>query len=640
MSEQPPPPRSPAPRRFLAVLVALVGVVFALVASQLLRPTEEPPKEPGPGAARESEPRLPPHLKLATGRHLTVWWDGPPDLLRLRTVAGTTSNIRHTDYTGPDTCARCHPGTHADWSAHPHRWMNVPAGAGTVRGDFSPQAAISYRGGTGTFEARDGKHFMRLVRDGATRVYEVTQTIGSRFYQYYVGKQTEGPEPRTHHFYHKDHVLPFGYWLAKKEWVPVVHIGPEKADDDRPDPYHPPDRGQHYAEYAASCNYCHTTFALGDLMARRPHQVGEHAPVPLHWSVGGYLEQSRPADFKAALGAMRDSAKGAPVQSPISSWDSAHYAASFGVSCEACHLGCKEHVASDGKTPPRFFPEDPLLLVEARSAPDPGRTHDNLNWSCARCHTGGRPAFAGGMSTWNSVEYSDAAKGSCYSQLRCIDCHPPHKALGAVWTPPPEKDDAVCLKCHTKFGAPAARREHTHHAPGSSGDRCLNCHMPRINEGLNDVVRTHMIYSPTRPDMIHANHPNACNLCHTDKPIDWTLKGLKDWYGKTYDESAIAQKYPKRTEPAALGWLASGEESVRLVAADALVRAKDRAALPQLLSALDDPFLLNRQFAAKGLEEMLGARFTDTGYRFYMTSAERRKPLSDLREKYLPPKGK
>ena len=26
----------------------------------------------------------------------------------------------------------------------------------------------------------------------------------------------------------------------------------------------------------------------------------------------------------------------------------------------------------------------------------------------------------------------------------------------------------------------------------------MNCHMPRINEGLQDVVRTHMIYSPNR----------------------------------------------------------------------------------------------------------------------------------------------
>jgi predicted CXXCH cytochrome family protein len=42
-------------------------------------------------------------------------------------------------------------------------------------------------------------------------------------------------------------------------------------------------------------------------------------------------------------------------------------------------------------------------------------------------------------------------RGGCYSRLKCIDCHSPHQALGARWTPKPDKDDAVCLKCHEQF---------------------------------------------------------------------------------------------------------------------------------------------------------------------------------------------
>ncbi len=600
------------------------------------------PSAPSLSRDRGLEFLFPAHLRLASGRRLTVWWDGPPDSVRARSTGAATSNVRPASYAGPDACARCHPNNHADWSAHPHRWMNAPASPETVRGDFSPAAVISYRGGRATFGHTAGKYTMRLERDGTARAYEVTQTIGSRFYQYYVGKQTEGPEPPEHHFYRDDHVLPFGYWLTNREWVPVVHIGPEQADDERPDPYRPPEKGPYYAEYAVSCNHCHTTFAFGDLVTRRPQQVGEHAPQTLHWALRDYLKQARPEDYPKVLDAMSAGARGAPPDMPFARWDSAHYAATFGVSCEACHLGCKEHVDSDGKTPPRFFPQDPQLLVEggSKSAPtDTGRTHDNLNWACGRCHTGTRPAFAAGMSTWNSVEYADAARGACYSQLRCIDCHPPHRALGPTWTAPPDKDDATCLKCHSAFAAADARKAHTHHAPGSAGDRCLNCHMPRLNEGLNGAVRTHMIYSPTRPDMIEANHPNACNLCHTDKPIDWTLGALKGWYGKTYDEARIARKYPKRAAPVAIGWLTGDEPSVRLVAAAALTRVGDRTALPHLLDALDDPYLLNRQFAAQGLEEMLGTRLGGSGYRFYMTRDERQKPLAELRAKILGPVG-
>jgi predicted CXXCH cytochrome family protein len=235
------------------------------------------------------------------------------------------------------------------------------------------------------------------------------------------------------------------------------------------------------------------------------------------------------------------------------------------------------------------------------------------------------------MSTWNSVEFSDAARGSCYSKMRCTTCHSPHRALGPKWTRTPDQDDAVCLKCHDRYRDQERRAAHTHHTPGSTGDRCLNCHMPRINEGLQDVVRTHMIYSPTRSDMIEANHPNACNLCHTDKPIDWTLNRLKGWYGKTYDEGKLAESYKNRAQSVALGWLKSENEAVRLVAADALARTRDRRVIPHLLQALDDPFLLNRQFAASGLEQRLGVQPADAGYRFFMTRQEREKPLAALR---------
>jgi len=240
------------------------------------------------------------------------------------------------------------------------------------------------------------------------------------------------------------------------------------------------------------------------------------------------------------------------------------------------------------------------------------------------------------MATWNSVEYSDAMRGSCYSQLNCVECHNPHRAIGPRWTPSADQDDAVCLKCHKQYRPADKRVKHTHHPAGSEGARCMNCHMPRINEGVEDVVRTHMIYSPTQAAMIEANQPNACNLCHTDKPIDWTLRALKEWYGTTFNEERIASNYPEGGKPVGLGWLASKNESVRLVAVEAMTRRQDFSTLPRLLDALDDPYLVNRQFAYKGLQDMLKVRLSDFGYRFYMTSEERRKPLADVRARFAP----
>src|SRR5579884_4161545 len=52
------------------------------------------------------------------------------------------------------------------------------------------------------------------------------------------------------------------------------------------------------------------------------------------------------------------------VANPMTDWEATRYAATLGVSCEACHLGCRAHVESEGQVPPRFFPTSPHLAVE------------------------------------------------------------------------------------------------------------------------------------------------------------------------------------------------------------------------------------------------------------------------------------
>jgi predicted CXXCH cytochrome family protein len=564
---------------------------------------------------------------------LIAWWGKPPLSAQVGTLpSGPSSNIHPADYVGPEACRGCHPGNYESWSMHPHRWMNARADEASVKGDFSGRGGISYQGGRATFVREDHKYVMRLERDGVRRTYHINQTIGWKVWQRYVGKQVEGPEPPSHPFYSRDHVLPFSYWIEQKEWVPNTHVGPEVPDDDRPDAFMPPDHGIYYAEYSISCNYCHTTFPLGDQLCRFTRRIGEHAPVPMHWSMRDYLGETHPDEFPTIAAQIDKVAEGhALVRNPMGDWEASRYAVTLGISCEACHLGGRAHVESKGRVPPSFFPTSPYLRVEAERPPETGRTHANVNWACGRCHTGGRPQFAAGMSTWNSVEYADAMRGSCYSRLRCVDCHNPHQRTGARWSLTAGQDDALCLKCHSRLAPAAQRLAHTHHPPGSDGDRCMNCHMPKINEGLRDVVRTHMIYSPTRADMIEANHPNACNLCHTRQPINWTLRYLQEWYGKRYDEDKISASYPDRAVAVARGWLVSENPSVRLVAVEALIRAGDRAALPQLVDALDDPYLVNREFACKGLQDMLGLRLRDFGYRVWLSRSQRRQSLTALR---------
>ena len=615
------PQTSSPTKRNRGFMLILLGAVALIVVGLVIVGTWDYPDEAGEN----------PRVFREAGR-VKIWWDGLPAEIREASIqtGDTKSNIHVSDYVGPESCRECHKDNYESWSQHTHHWMNAFADESTVKGDFSGNASIEYLGGKATFSRKDGKYLMHLDRGDVHRVYHASQTIGSRFFQYYVGKQLTGPEAPDHAVYKLDHVMAFGYWLEYEQWIPIVHVGPEMPDESRPDPFDPPFGSRFVSEYASNCNYCHTTFPLAEMFVRNTPLLGRHAPRDMHWLLTSYLGAERPelvppsknladtttAEMEDLFYRLRD--VGAPEN-----------AVTLGISCEACHLGAKEHVQNP-KLLPKFFPSSPHLLVESDGSIDGGRTQPNVNWICGRCHAGDRPMFAGEISTWNSTEFSDASRGSCYSELRCVDCHNPHQSIGKQWSRTADQDDAACLRCHDQFQPAAARQQHTHHPAGSTGARCMNCHMPRMNEGLQDVVRTHTIFSPTKREPLEANHPNACNLCHTDKPIDWTLNYLREWYGARYSPGTIARHYHDRNQPVALGWLKSDNESVRLVGADALIRQRDAAALPQLVHALDDPYLLNRQFALMGLEQWLGVRLADFDYRFYGSPAERRQPLAEI----------
>lgn len=577
-------------------------------------------------------------------------WDGLTEADRERgALAAIHSNIRKADYAGAESCKECHEKNYDGWSRHPHRWMNALATDETVKGDFSGQRVMSYLGGEVRFSHQGTNRFMSFDRDHTRRTYRITRTIGSRFTQYYVGRLTEGPEPAEFPARHTDHVLAIGWWIDRQEWIPAVHIDSEGPDGTRWDPF----ATASDVSYDSSCAVCHTTPTMGDWMIN-PNgilRLGYYAHVPVEFDVPGYTAGERP-DLHARFFADPAVSEQEKLQliRAVRDQDVVQHAVNLGISCENCHNGAREHVEASDRNKsallPAFFPVSTnFVAVSGSSAAVHSRRPETVNFICARCHTGRRPYFASGMATWNSVEFSDAENGYCYIRktgqhadleiLSCTACHDPHQPLGSTWSKTPDEDDATCLKCHQKYEPERERFRHTRHAAGSEGARCFNCHMPRLNEGLQEVVRTHAISNPTGPALIESNQPNACNLCHLDKPIDWTLTWLSRWYRidryRSYDPEKLAANYPDREGPTGLNWLRSPHEATRLVAVDALARADARWALPQVIDALDDPYLLNRQFARIALERWLNLRLEDHGYRFYMTPEERREPVARLR---------
>ncbi len=637
----------PQRRKRWPLAIGLI-IVIGLALVVILRTFEFEPPERSRSVQRsgDSEPRRleffnqsPPAKAQPHRPQINVWWDDVPTPLQVTTGRPNhaSSNIHPGDYIGPEACRKCHQKNYDSWSHHPHHWMNASANASTVVGDFSG-TSISFLGGKVTFFTENGEYRMRLERE-ESRTYAVHETIGSRFFQYYIGKQIEGPESagQTTDPQRFDHVLPLGFWIEPREWVPIVNTAKEEAPDgQRMDPFDTKSYLANFCQYADACDQCHTTSPLGDLLSGNANQLAREVPKTIQWAVSDYLEKERPDWCPPRHKSLPDD-QAIQTLNSLDAIPASEHAVTLGISCESCHLGCREHVENP-KVLPAFFPYSPHLHCGAADEPtDLGRTHDNVNWACGRCHSGERPQFAGGMSTWNSTEYSDAMRGSCYSQLKCTDCHDPHVATGHAWSSTPAQDDARCIKCHPQFASPESRAAHSHHQPDSEGSRCMNCHMPRINEGLQDVVRTHTIFSPTNANMIHANQPNACNQCHTDKSIDWTIGYLEQWYKAKYDNAKLQKHYANRTQSAALGWLQSKNDAVRKVAVDSLIRTRSRwdqdmTIQDTLINALDDPYLINRQFAMRGLNNLLGVQLQNRGYRFYMTPREREQPLAELRK--------
>jgi len=219
-------------------------------------------------------------------------------------------------------------------------------------------------------------------------------------------------------------------------------------------------------------------------------------------------------------------------------------------------------------------------------------------------------------------EYNGLIESPCYRNathadrtLTCFSCHTLHKTdedartaeqwrVGQVSTAAVSNE--ACLKCHEPLRATVTA--HTHHKADSPGSSCFNCHMPYTSYGLLKTIRSHTIGSPTVKESVETGRPNACNLCHLDRTLDWTGKVLAQWY-KTpevplgEDEQQVA---------GSLLWLLKGDAGQRAIIAQAMAWPPAQQAsgtdwmAPHLTQLLDDPYDAVRFSAARTMRGMPG----------------------------------
>ena len=105
---------------------------------------------------------------------------------------------------------------------------------------------------------------------------------------------------------------------------------------------------------------------------------------------------------------------------------------------------------------------------------------------------------------------------------------------------------------------------------------------------------------------LKTGRPNACNLCHLDKSLDWTARYLSEWYGQKPVEMSEQQK----SVSAALLWLLQGDAGQRALIAfsmgwDSAKEASGRPWLaPFLAQLLEDPYAAVRYIAWRSLKQL------------------------------------
>ncbi len=275
----------------------------------------------------------------------------------------------------------------------------------------------------------------------------------------------------------------------------------------------------------------------------RPPDVDEKLEPddPLHWTGVAQRWQTMCADCHSTDLKRNFDAKTTRYHTTFSEID---------VSCEACHGPGSLHVEL-ARSKSLFWDRNHGYGLARLKGDDP----EPQLQSCAPCHSR-RGVIASGFEAGDrycdhySLEllqpdtyfsdgqikdevyvYGSFIQSKMYHKgIRCTDCHDPHSLK--LKSP----GNATCTSCHQHAAGKYDVPSHHHHAPGTPGSMCVDCHMPERTYMDVDPRRDHSLRVP-RPDLsVKLGTPNACSGCHVadqlksiDEPTRDSLKEYANW---------------------------------------------------------------------------------------------------------------
>ena len=230
----------------------------------------------------------------------------------------------------------------------------------------------------------------------------------------------------------------------------------------------------------------------------------------------------------------------------------------WNVGCEKCHGPGAVHAAQ----PTRANIVNPARIESSASVD-----------ICVQCHSQGQPlanpiegryydwavGFRPGLNLWDFWKLEEHKKGETtfthfpdgtahknrmqgndfvtsamyYQGVTCSNCHDVHGTANNADLRKAGND--LCMTCHAPRSARGPREatieQHTHHRAGSTGNECIACHMPSIEQTIADVnVRSHTFRVPNPAESDATKMPNPCTSCHTDKSNAWAADLKKSFW--------------------------------------------------------------------------------------------------------------
>jgi len=547
------------------------------------------------------------------------------------------------NFISSDSCRACHPDEYDSWHNTYHRTMTQVADSKSVLGRFDG-TDIHSRGLTYTvyktnnqFWAKvpDPEIMMKTIETGR-RVNDYTyqirkdnklslldlrsvprvdkrvvMTTGSHHYQtYWIEGSVFDPDTKRNKKKYGNllQTLPLVYLPKDEKWIP------------REDAFmRSPDSKRMISQWNHHCIKCHSTHGNPGLKDNNTFQT-EVAEFGIscescHGPAGNHVEYYK-SPINRYSGAFDDSTNHAKH---IINPNKIDHKLSSQI-CGQCHgvfiyndpkLGLEfsrggphYNAGTNSIHDFRYYIQHPNSLPQNRR--DPAEFENNKSFFRERWWDDGT-ILAGGR------EFTAMRVSACYNKKRkgvknisCLDCHSMHHSDPKDQLKEGMDGNKACVQCHKEDKYTTRIETHTYHTNNSTGSSCLNCHMPHTSYALFEALRSHQIQSPSALRSIKHSVPNACNLCHLDKTLQWTQAKLNEWYG--HEISPLNKDQQEIS--AWLLWLIKGDAAQRAIAAwhGGWEPAKSISGsdwyVQYLAELLKDPYSVVRYIAHESLESM------------------------------------